>query len=115
MMSLGSGIGFRKQFVTIPPGSVGVSSLSQNAISILRHLGLIVDFFLLNIYFLLLDGESPRLVRYAEVGLVMKPRHLTSTGYICYPAISDTVFSQIFIFFQLTLIRLVDISPKKDH
>ena len=31
-------------------------------------------------YFLLSDGESPRLVKNTEVELVMKPQHLTSIG-----------------------------------
>ena len=41
-------------------------------------------------YFLLSDGESPRLVKNAEVEMVMKPRHPTSASdldrkYIGYP------------------------------
>ena len=31
-------------------------------------------------YFLLSDGENPRLVKNTEVELVMKPRHPTSIG-----------------------------------
>ena len=36
--------------------------------------------WIFSLYFLLCDGESPRLVQNAEVELVMKPQHLTSIG-----------------------------------
>ena len=53
-----------------------------------------------SMYFLLSDGRSPKLVKKKEVG------NKTSVSdfdrkYIRYPAISDTLFPQIFIFFQL--------------
>ena len=39
-------------------------------------------FFFFGTYFLSSDGECPRLIRYAVVEMVMKPRHPTSIGNI---------------------------------
>ena len=47
------------------------------------------------IYFLLSDGERPRLVKNAEVELVMKFRHPTSIGNIL---VIQPLFSQILVF-----------------
>ena len=46
--------------------------------------------FIFITYFLLSDGESPRLVKNAKVELVMEPRHPTSVGNAT--VISDTLF-----------------------
>ena len=70
--------------------------------------------WILLMHFLLSDGESPRLVKNAEVELVMKPRHPTSIG--------NTLVIQPFLihyssrssyFFQLTLMYSVEIFFKK--
>ena len=57
-------------------------------------------------YFLLFDGENPGLVKNAEVELVMKPRH---------PSHFDSLFSQILICFELTLMCPVEIFFKRDR
>ena len=63
-------------------------------------------------YFLLSDGESPRLVKNTEVELVMKPRHLTLIGNTLVIQPFLTLFSQIIIFFQLILMYPVRFSSK---
>ena len=67
-------------------------------------------------YFFLSNGEPPRLVKNKKKGCVV---HETSAPdfdrkYIGYPAISDTLFLQILIFFQFTLMCLVEIFFKRD-
>ena len=67
-------------------------------------------------YFLLSDGGSPRLVK-NEWGWVGNETSASvfDRKYISFPAISDTLFSQILIFFQLTLMCSVEIFFKRDR
>ena len=89
-----------------PQDFVDLSSLCGNGICMLMQLGFYSGSFLM--YFYLSEDQSPRLVRYAEVELVMKPWHSTSTGNLfVIPVTSDTLFSQIFILFYLMLMCLV--------
>ena len=65
--------------------------------------------WIFSMYFLLSDGGSLRLVKKTEVELAIKPLHLTSIGntFVIQPFL--TLFSQIFIFFQLMLMCPVEI------
>ena len=71
--------------------------------------------WIFSMYFLLSDGGSPRLVKKKNKkknGGCVENKNSASDfdrKYICYPAISDTLFSQIFIFFRLTLMCPVEI------
>ena len=97
----------------LPPDFVRLSSLYGIAISLLMLLEPYLGSFF--IYFLLSDGESPRLVKNAEnVGNETSVFNL-DRKYIGYPAISDTLLLQIFIFFQLILMCPVEILFKRDH
>ena len=60
----------------IPPDFVALTSLCGIAISTLMQLVLSWIFM----YFFFSDGESLRLVKNTEIGLVIKPRHPTSIG-----------------------------------
>ena len=66
--------------------------------------------WIFSMYFLLSDGGSPRLVKKTEVELAIKPLHPTLIGntFVIQPFL-NTLFSQIFIFFQLTLMCPVEI------
>ena len=71
-------------------------------------------FWIFFISFLLSYGESPRLVRYPEVKLVMKPRYPTLIGniFVIQPFLIHCSCKSLY-FFQLTLMRPVDIFLKR--
>ena len=72
--------------------------------------------WIFSMYFLLSDGRCPRLVKKTGGRVGNKTSASDSDRkYICYLAIFDTLFSQIFIFSQLTLMCPVEIFLKRDR
>ena len=106
MMTLGSGM--------VSGRSINITSpvVSNDTTRLLSLYGIAISTLIqLEPYFLLSDGGSPRLFKNVEGELAMKSDF--DRKYICYPAISDTLFSQIHIFFQLTFMCLVVIFFKR--